>query len=114
MTTGSGPRWKWTQVQNFQHPDHPEWDVIQWNCEDELVHGPREVAYPVNDPPNDWWYLKTKDAPGLSDLPPTIVLFRIASEPSETEPGIMVGQAAWWDDDDLESALLRLVQGLPF
>jgi hypothetical protein len=112
MNLGSPALWKWVQHSNFQHPEHPEWDLIQWDLEDELVLGPRLVSHPVNDPPDEWWYLRTKDAPGLNHLPTTIVLFRIVSEPSATSPGVIEGQEAWWDDD-LETALLRGVQGRP-
>jgi hypothetical protein len=111
MNTGNY-RWKWTQVADFRHPEHPEWDLIQWDLEDELVSGPRSVARPVHDPPDLWWFLMTKDAPGLSHLPSCIVLFRIVAEPLHDRPGIIEGWEAWWDDD-LADALLRVVQGRP-
>jgi hypothetical protein len=76
------------------------------------VFGPRLISYPVNDPPDDWWYMRSNDAPGLSELPPIVVLFRIASEPSNTEPGVIEGHAAWWDDDLVEVLMARL-RGAP-
>lgn len=127
MTEAGFKRWKWVQLEDFEHPNHPEWDVVQWNCEEELTSGPRKVAQPINDPPDDWWMFKTKDAPGLSELRPTVVLFRIDKEPAgtadpsidplETEPldadlGVIEGQEAWWDDDLVET-LLRRVRGRP-
>jgi hypothetical protein len=115
-------RWKWVQVEGFIHPPHPEWDVIQWNCEEELTSGPRKVSEPLHDPPDDWWTFKTKDAPGLSELPATVVLFRIDKEPtcpeeldaeaSDAELGVIEGWEAWWDDD-LNETLMRRVQGRP-
>jgi len=112
MSGGNVRGWKWTQVSDFEHPDHPEWDLIQWDLEDELVHGPRRISHPVNEPPDEWWYMKTKDAPGLSHLPAVIVLFRIVSEPTSDAEGILEGWAAWWDDDLVE-ALMRAVRDEP-
>ena len=112
MSEANTPAWKWTQVSGFSHPEHSEWDTIQWDLEDELVFGPRLISHPVNDPPDTWWYLRTKDAPGLSHLPAVVVLFQIVSEPTDTDPGIIVGREAWWDGD-LVDALLRRVQGRP-
>ena len=66
----------------------------------------------MNDPPDEWWYMRTKEAPGLQDLPSVIVLFRIVSEPSESAPGVIEGWEAWWDDD-LYEMLLRRVRGEP-
>jgi hypothetical protein len=106
------PEWKWTQVPTFTHPEHPEWDVIQWDCEDELVRGPRAISTLLENVPGEMRYMKTKEAPGLQHLPPVIVLFRIVEEPSELSPGIILGLAAW-EDDDLMTALTRAVQGLP-
>jgi hypothetical protein len=106
------PRWKWVQVESFQPLAHPEWDLIQWNLEDELVKGPREISHQVHEEDLAWWYLKSKDAPGLAGLPPVVVLFRIATEPSGDQPGVIEGWEAWWDDD-LETALLRMLKGRP-
>ncbi|TML66355.1 MAG: hypothetical protein E6G22_00120 [Actinobacteria bacterium] len=105
------PRWKWVQVPDFKHPDHPEWDLIQWDLEDELVKGPRKISHPVYDEPTEWWYMKAKNAPGLQHLPPIIVLFRIAQEPSGDEPGIIEGWEAW--GDDLVTTLMRAIQRRP-
>jgi hypothetical protein len=110
--SGPFPPWKWTQVSYFEHPEHPEWDLIQWDLEDELVLGPRLISYAVHDPADEWWYLRTKDAPGLAHLPPVVVLFKIASEPTNEEPGIIEGYEAWWDDD-LVDALMRRVKNAP-
>jgi hypothetical protein len=105
------PRWKWTQVPGFRHPDHPEWDLIQWALEDELVKGPRQISHPVYDEPTEWWYMKTKEAPGLQHLPQMVVLFRIAKEPTAGEPGEIEGWEAW--GDDLVTTLMRAIQHLP-
>jgi hypothetical protein len=72
----------------------------------------RLIAYPVNDPPDEWWYVKSKEAPGPSNLPPVVVLFKIVSEPGGAEPGVIEGQEAWWDDNLVE-ALLRRVRQQP-
>jgi hypothetical protein len=103
------PRWKWVQVPDFQHPIHPEWDVLQWNLEDELVHDPRKVAVPVHEPPDEWFYFFSKHAPGLQELPACLVLFRIAAEPVGDEPGVIEGWGAWWNDE-LYDALFALAQ----
>ncbi len=109
----NGPRWKWTQVPDFRHPDHPQWDLIQWDLEDELVWKPREVAKPVSgDPTDEFWYVVTKDAPGLDSLPHMVVLFKIASDPTDDEPGILVGLAAWEDNETLVATLSRRVRDL--
>lgn len=112
MTGGANPhraRWKWVQRDDFAHPDHPEWDLIQWDLEDELVKGPRKVGIPLD---LGFHYVVTKGAPGLEHLPPMVVLFRITREPSGSAPGIIEGWEAW-EDDDLETALLRRVRGRP-
>ena len=112
MSTGFNPnraRWKWVQRPDFTHPPHPEWDVIQWDLEDELVKGPRKVAIELD---LGFYYVMTKDAPGLRHLPPMIVLFRITAEPADTAPGVIEGWEAW-EDDDLETVLLRRVQNRP-
>lgn len=106
------PRWKWVQVSNFEHPKHPEWDLIQWDLEDELVFGPRRVSkpvFPVQDPPHEWRYLFSKDAPGLQHLPACVVLFRIVSEPTPTQPGVIEGWCAW-SDDDMQETLMSVVR----
>ena len=108
----SGSQWKWTQARTFKHPPHEEWDLIQWDLEDELTRGPRKIASPVYEEGGEWWYLKTKTAPGLSHLPALIVLFRITREPSETAPGIIEGWEAWADDDIVED-LMRRLRGRP-
>src|SRR5215210_3420354 len=93
------PRWRWVQVEDFQHPHHAEWDLIQWDIEMELVWGPREISIPIFEGGHEWRYMKTKDAPGLSHLPRMIVLFRIAQEPTDTELGVIEGWEVWSDDD---------------
>lgn len=105
------PLWKWVQIEDFKHPPHPEWDVIQWDLEDELVKDPREISSPVYEDDDEWRYMKTKNAPGLSHLPPIVVLFRIASEPTADQPGEIEGWEAW--DDDLFTDLVRQIQGRP-
>ena len=112
----NGPRdrrWKWVQRPDFKHPDHPEWDLIQWDLEDELVKGPRSISLPVDedsDDPEEWRYMKTKGAPGLSHLPSMTVLFRIIAEPTADQPGVIEGWEAW-SDDDLVEDLMRRVRG---
>lgn len=109
------PRWRWTTQSDFSHPDHPEWDQIEWDLHDELVWDPRKVSRPVTDDEDDpFRYLTTKEAPGLAHLPPMIVLFQIVREPSDTDVGLIQGIAAWPDDDDLVTTLMRRVRGLPF
>jgi hypothetical protein len=84
------------QVPQFRHPDHPEWDLIQWDLENELVWDPREVSLPVSgDDDAEFWYVTTKGARRLSHLPPMIVLFQIISEPTDDEPGVILGLSAW-------------------
>ena len=118
MSAGGRPprRWKWTQRPDFVHPEHPEWDLIQWDLEDELVKGPRMISLPVfEEGPNvagDWRFMKSKQAPGLQHLPAIVVLFRIVSEPSEDRPGVIEGWEAW-SDDDLYEVLLRRVRRRP-
>jgi hypothetical protein len=56
--------------------------------------------------------MKSKEAPGLQDLPSVVVLFRIASEPTETAQGVIEGWEAWWDDE-LFDTLMRRVRGEP-
>jgi hypothetical protein len=110
----SAPHWKWVQLPDFRHPDHPEWDCIQWDLEDELVWNPRAVGRPVSgDPDDEFWFLLTKEAPGLEHLPHMVVLFRIASEPTDDQLGVIEGISAWEDDDDLVMTLLHRVQGRP-
>jgi hypothetical protein len=110
--TGSGqhrgPRWKWTQIREFRHPQHSEWDLIQWDLEDELVQNPRAVARHLS---GEWFYVKTKHAPGLSHLPSMTILFRIAKEPTSDEPGVIEGWEAWYDED-LVTALMATVRSL--
>jgi hypothetical protein len=108
MANGGPAHWKWVQVPSFAHPSHSEWDVIQWEIEDTLVRDPRKVSHPVNDPPDEWWYMVSKEAPGLHGLPNTIVLFRIDSEPSGDTPGVIEGWEAWWGDDLFETLMRRL------
>jgi hypothetical protein len=44
-------------------------------------------------------YFRTIEAPGLSDLPPKIVIFQIEDEPEdENAPRELTGLALWDDD----------------
>lgn len=112
MTNGDEirPGWKWTEISDFKHPYHPEWDLIQWDLEDELILGPYEISFPVYEANPKWRYLRTKDAPGLTHLPSMVVLFLVASEPTDTEPGVIEGWEAWIDGD-LVTDLMRALQG---
>jgi hypothetical protein len=93
------PEWKWTQVPSFTHPEHEEWDLVQWEIENTLVLDPRAISNPVFEAEGPWWYMKTKEAPGLHHLPSLIVLFQIVSEPSDDGPGIIEGWVVWTDED---------------
>lgn len=110
-TDPGNEQWIWAQNDDFQHPNHSEWDLIQWDLEDELVRGPRKIASRVHED-DDWWYLKTKEAPGLAHLPAMVVLFRIVREPTPDQPGLIVGYEAW-EDDDLMTSLHRRLRGRP-
>jgi hypothetical protein len=114
MSMEGTPReeWIWAQVEDFRHPNHPEWDLIQWDLEEELTKGPRKISTLVQTEPEEFWYMKSKDAPGLAHLPPIVVLFRIDREPTPEEPGLIVGIEAW-DDEDLMTDLTRRLQGRP-
>jgi hypothetical protein len=106
----NGDQWKWTQRPDFTHPEHPEWDLIQWDLEDELVKDPRAVAGRLIGG-GEFYYFFTKDAPGLGHLPPMVVFFRIACEPTASSPGEIEGIGVWEDDDLLASLMARLRSG---
>jgi hypothetical protein len=108
----SRPVWRWVQVEGFSHPPHPEWDVVQWNLEDELVLDPYKASHPVFDDAGKWRYMKTKDAPGLQGLPRMVVLFRIAQEPTDSQAGVIEGHEVWMDED-LVTDLVRAIRGRP-
>jgi hypothetical protein len=102
------PVWKWTETLEFVQdchaldPDPGEVDFIRGIIGDTVLEDPIASSNQLIDEVDTGIrYFRTLDAPGLSQLPPTIIIFQIEDEPNdENAPRELTGLALWADDGD--------------
>jgi hypothetical protein len=100
------PAWKWTETPEFVQDcqaldlDPGEVDFIRGIISDSILEDPVAGSNPLLDEVDTGTrYFRTLEAPGLSHLPPKIVVFRIEDEPDdENAPRELTGLALWEDD----------------
>lgn len=101
------PAWKWTEELAFVQdchaldPDPDEVDFIRKVIGESLLDDPFAASNPLLDEVDTTIrYFRTLEAPGLSHLPPKIVIFRVEDEPADEQAPRELTGLALWDDDD--------------
>jgi hypothetical protein len=104
------PPWKWTESPEFTEDcrtfasDPGEVDYVRGLIADTPLEDPFAASNPLLDEIDTGIrYFRTLDAPGLSHLPPKIVIFRIEDEPEDEDAPRELTGLALWDDDEADA-----------
>lgn len=93
------PSWKWTEEAQFGEYcakalpgfDISDLDLARWSIMETTLYDPIAASLPLYTDDRPERYFRTHDSPGLTHLPPLIIVFRIDCEPTEFAPGEVTG-----------------------